>query len=318
MRALCLAIILAALAAAPALAADSDGIAAVVNGEVITRKQLENRVDALVRHGRLPAGLGRGDLKEKVLEDLIDQELINQAAKAKGVFITEGDVNEALERIKRQNNLTEAQFRASVAQSGVSLEAFREDVRLELLRGRVMGSGKLLNRIVITDKEVRAYLNGEGPRLETRSGRGLRMIVLPLDPKKPEASLAEAQRIRQEIENGLSFAEAAGKYSRGPGHDQGGDPGDAVSLDQLPPQLREILAALPPGRPTEPINAGKAIVLMTLAGEEPVPAAGADGQFSLEAQENARRLLERQKMQQNFNNWLEDLRRKAVIKRPAA
>jgi len=314
MRPLLLAIILAALAA-PAQAADFDGIAAVVNGEVITRKQVENQVKSLARGGRLPAGLSRDDLKEKVLEDLIDQELINQAARAKGIFVSEGDVTQALERIKQQNNLSEAQFRASVAQSGVSLEAFREGVRLELMRGQIMGSNKVMSRIVITEKEVEAYLKGEGPRLKASSGRGLRMIFLPLDPKKPSASLAEAQRVKLEIEGGLSFAEAAGKYSRGPGHDQGGDPGDAVTLEQLPPPLQNILAKLPPGQPTEPINAGQSIVLMTLAGEVP-ETPGADGRFSLEARENARRLLERQKMQQNFTKWVEDLKRGAVIKKP--
>ena len=314
MRALLLAILLAALAA-PALAADSDGIAAVVNGEVITRKQLERQVNSLARRGQLPAGLGRADLKEKVLEDLIDQELIHQAARAKGVFVTEGDVNAALERIKQQNNLTEAQFRASVAQSGTSLETFREGVRLELLRNQILGSNKVMNRIVITDKEIEAYLKGEGPRLAARGGRGLRLIILPLEPKKTDAILAEAQRIKREIEGGLSFTEAAGRYSRGPGRDQGGDPGDAVSLDQLPPPLQEHLATLPPGQPTEPINAGQALALMTLAGEEP-ETPGPDGKFSLAARENARRLLERQKMQQNFTKWMEDLKRSAVIKRP--
>jgi peptidyl-prolyl cis-trans isomerase SurA len=315
MRVLFLAIIMAALAA-PASAADFDGLAAVVNGEVITRKQLENRLNALARGGRIPDGLGRADLREKVLEDLIDQELINQAAKAKGVFVTEGDVTEALERIKQQNNLTEAQFRASVAQSGVSLEAFREGVRLELMRNQILGSNRVISRIVITDKEVHAYLMGEGPRLEARNSRGLRLIIIPLEPKNPAASMAEAQRIKKEIEGGLSFAEAAARYSRGPGHDQGGDPGDAVSLDQLPPPLQKALAALAPGQPTEPINTGRAIALMTLAGEEPVPTPGPDGKFSREAQENARRLLERQKMQQNFIKWVEDLKRGAVIKRP--
>ena len=315
MRAFYLAIILAALTA-PALAADFDGIAAVVNGEVITKKQFEGRLNSLARGGRLPAGLSRADLKETVLEDMIDQELINQAAKTKGVFVSEGSVTEALERIKKQNNLTEAQFRASVTQSGSSLEAFRENVRLELMRNQIMGSSKVISRIVITEKEVEAYLKGEGPRLETRNSRGLRLIILPLDPKNPAASLAEAQRVKKEIEGGLSFAEAAAKYSRGPGHDQGGDPGDAVSLDQLPPPLQKALAALPPGQPTEPINAGRAIALMTLAGEEPVPTPGPDGKFSREAQENARRLLERQKMQQNFTKWVEDLKRGAVIKRP--
>jgi peptidyl-prolyl cis-trans isomerase SurA len=315
MRALFFAVLLAALAA-PALAADSDGIAAVVNGEVITKKQVENRLNSLVRGGRLPAGLSRGDLKEKILDDLIDQELINQAAKAKGVFVTEGDVTAALERIRQHNNLTEAQFRASLAQSGASLEAFREDVRMELMRNQILGSNRIIIRIVITDNAVRNYLKGEGPRLETSSSRGLRMIFLPLDPKKPAATLAEAQRIKKEIEGGLSFAEAAGRYSRGPGRDQGGDPGDAVSLDQLPPPLQEHLAKLPPGQPTDPINAGQGLVLMTLAGEEPAPAIGADGQLSREAQENARRLLERHKMQQNFNKWVEDLKRDAVVKKP--
>jgi peptidyl-prolyl cis-trans isomerase SurA len=314
MRALLFATLWAALAA-PALAADTDGIAAVVNGEVITRKQLERRLQALASGGRLPAGLNRADLKEKVLEDLIDQELINQAAKAKGVFITEGDVTAALERIKQQNNLTETQFRASVAQSGTSLEAFREGVRLELLRNQILGSNRLVSRIVVTDKEVQNYLQGEGPRLEAAKGRGLRLIVLPLDPRNPGPALAEAQRIKKEIEGGLSFAEAAGRYSRGPGRDQGGDPGEAMSLESLPPPIREALAKLPPGRPTEPVNAGQAVVLMTLAGEEPAHTPGPDGKFSREAQENARRLLERQKMQESFNKWLEDLRRKAVIKK---
>jgi len=317
MRALLLATLLAALAApAPAaLSAQSDGIAAVVNGEVITRRQLENRINSLAKSGRSPAGLNRADLRGKVLEDMIDQELINQAAKAKGVFITEGDVTAALERIKQQNNLTEAQFRASVAQSGASLETFREGVRLELLRNQIMGSARVMSRIVVTDKEVQNYLKSDGPRLEAqRRGRGLRVIILPLDPKKPAASLAEAQRIKREIDGGLSFAEAAGRYSQGPGHDQGGDPGDAISLESLPPQLKSILAKLPPGRPTEPINAGQAVVLMTLAEEEAVPVPGADGRFSREAQENARRLLERQKMQESFNKWMEDLRRNAIIR----
>jgi len=314
MHAIIFAFLLTALAT-PALAADTDGIVAVVNGEVITKKQLDNRLNSLTRGGRLPAG-NRADLREKVLEDLINQELINQAARAKGVFVTEGDVTAALERIRQQNNLTEAQFRASVAQSGVSLETFREGVRLELMRNQVMGSSKVVSRIVVTDKEVQTYLQGEGPRLEAaqKSG-GLRLIVIPVDPQKPSAARAEAQRIKKEIEGGLSFAEAAGRYSKGPGHDQGGDPGEAISLESLPPPIKAVLAKLPPGRPTEPINAGNAVILMTLAAEEPVPVQGADGRFSREAQENARRLLERQKMQQNFTTWVEGLKRSAVVKR---
>ena len=309
---LILLVLLGSGVAARPLAADSDGIAAVVNGEVITRKQVESRLAASLKSGRPPTGAGRAELAGKVLDDLIDQELINQAAKPKGVFITEADISEAVEKIKRQNNLTEARFRASLAYSGTTLESFREGLRLELMRGQVMGS-KVLNKIVVTDKEVLAYLKGEGPRLAPEGGSPLRIIVLPLDPKNKAATLAEAQRIKKEIEGGLRFAEAAAKYSQGPGNDNGGDPGDAVTLAQLPPPLKAALAKLAPGQPTEPINAGQAVILMTLAGSEPDPPPGGD--FSPEARENARRLLERHKMQQNFTKWVADLKRNAVIRR---
>ncbi len=302
-----------------------DRIVAVVNGEIITMRQLDNRVNALMKT-RQGAGLGRDEVRRKVLDALIDQELMNQAAKAKGVFITESDISQALESIKKDNNLTDEQFRASLAHSGTSLEAFREDLRVELLRNRVMGS-QMVSKIVVTDKEVLDALNGKGPDLRSIGGasggrpdnRPVRMIMLPMDPKNKGAALAQARKVKNEIEGGLSFADAAKKYSKGPGRDNGGDPGDGVTVGKLPPQLQAVLATLKPGMPTEPLEAGNAVVLVTVVGEPaPEPAEKKDqkaaADFTTEEKENVRRQLEVYKMQQRYGEWARDLKRNATIR----
>ncbi len=309
--------------AGPEAAGSVDRIVAVVNGEIITYRQLENRVNSLMKT-RQAAGMNRDDVRRKVLDALIDQELMNQAAKAKGVFITDSDVSQALESIKKDNNLTDEQFRASLAHSGTTLEAFREDLRVELLRNRVMGS-QVVNKIVVTDKEVVSALKGEGPNVRAMGGggsdtRSLRMIILPMDPKNKQKSLAEARRIKGEIEGGLSFADAAKKYSHGPGKDKGGDAGDGATVANLPPPLQAAIANLKPGQPTEPLEAGNAVILLTVADDGRAAAPASEdkgkgtGDFTAEEKENARRQLEVYKMQQRYADWVKDLKRNAIIR----
>ena len=326
---LCLILLLAL--ASPASAQSKDRVVAVVNGEVITLKQLDKRVDTILKTPQA-RGMSRDTARSKVLDALIDQELINQAAKAKGVFVTDSDISMALESIKKENNLTDAQFRASLAQGGTDEAAFREDLRVELLRNRVMGA-QVMSKIVVTDSEVVSYLRGEGPDLGAAAGgtgdtRPLRMIAIPANPKNKAESMAQARKIIKEIEDGLDFAAAAKKYSKGPGRDKGGDAGDGATVANLPPEMQAALATKKSGQPIDPADAGNAIVIFAPFGDPPVkaqPAASGGkgkkkkgkaepGEFTEEAMESARRQLERYKMQQRYVKWVEDLKRNAIIR----
>ena len=323
------------MTAAPPLAAQAskDRIVAVVNGEVITLKQLDGRLKTLAR-GRQLAGAELNQARTQVLEGLIEQELINQAAKAKGVFVTESDVSQAMEAIKQENNLTDAQFRASLAQSGTTVEAFRDDLRTELLRNRVLGA-QVMSKIVVTDSEVRAFLRGEGPDLGAMTGgsndmRPIRVIALPLDAKNPNKTMAEAKRIKKEIEGGLSFAEAAKKYSQdAASRDNGGDRGDGATVAHLHPQMQALVSSLSDGQPSEPMAVENAVIILSVVGNVSSPADSAgDGkskkkkkkgkddpnEFTAEAQESGRRQLERYKMQQRYTDWVKDLKRNAIIR----
>ncbi len=328
---LALALMVFALAAGTPARAAVDRIVAVVNGEVITLKQLDNRVGVMLKTPQ-GAKMGQAALRQKVLEALIDQELINQAAKAKGVFVTDSDVNAAIDAIKKENNLSDGQFQASLAHSGTSLEAFREDLRVELLRNRVLGA-QVMSKIVVTDSEVRAFLRGEGPDLSAMPGgtgdtRPLRMIVLPLDPKNQAKAMAEARRIKAEIEGGLSFADAAKKYSKDPrSRDKGGDAGDGATVANLPPEMQAAFAKLGSGQPMEPAAAGNAVVILSALGDPPAAPGSAGsgskdkkkgkddpGEFTAEAKESARRQLERYKMQQRYLEWVKGLKKNAIIR----
>lgn len=307
-----------------------DRIVAVVNGELITMRQLDGRVNSLAKT-RQAAGMSREELRGKVLEALIDQELINQAAKAKGVFITASDVNQALESIKNDNNLTDAQFQASLAHSGTTLEAFREDLRIELLRNKVLGA-QVMSKVVVTDKEVLKFLNGDGPDMgamaamaggPTGDTRPLRVIFLAMDPNNKQNVLNEARRIKTEIAQGMSFTEAAAKYSQGPGRDNGGDTGEDMTVDKLPPQIQAALANLTPGQASDPLEAGNAVILLTVVGDNDFNKQASDSgsrskggadDFSQEQKESARRRLEAFKMQQRYVDWVKDLKRNAIIK----
>lgn len=306
-----------------------DRIVAAVNGELITMRQLDNRVNSLMK-SRQGAGASREDLRRKVLDALIDQELVNQAAKAKGVFVSTSDVNAALESIKADNKLTDAQFQASLAHSGTTLDAFKEDLRVEILRNKVLGA-QVMSKVVVTDNEVLKFLNGDGPDIAqmaavtggpTGDKRPLRVIFLAVDPNNKSKAQNEARRIKAEIDGGLSFADAAAKYSQGPGRDKGGDTGEGMTVDKLPPPIQAALSSLKPGQPSEPLDAGNAVVIMTVVGELESPKAsvrdsgqkGGSDSFSAEEKESARRKLEAYKMQQRYVEWIKTLKRNAIIK----
>jgi hypothetical protein len=136
--------------------------------------------------------------------------------------------------------------------------------------------------------------------------------------------MAKAASIRGEIEGGLSFEDAAKRYSEGPGAAEGGDPGDMV-VGELAPELQAIARKLTPGTVSDPLNGGTVVLLMTVepsklpppseasAGK---PAKGKKGsEFTPEQRQEARRRLEQMKVRAKLETFMDDLKKNAVIKK---
>lgn len=140
------------LAAVPAAGAAVDGLAAVVDGRVITRSELRQAVDLAERTGRAEGP----DASAQVLEGLIEQALVEQEARRLGVAVTPEELEQTVADIRTRNGLDEAAFRAVIVGQGMDYDAYLEEVRSQILRLKVAGRA-LRSQMQLGDEALREY-----------------------------------------------------------------------------------------------------------------------------------------------------------------
>jgi peptidyl-prolyl cis-trans isomerase SurA len=132
----------------------------------------------------------------------------------------------------------------------------------------------------------------------------------------------QAEEVRSKISSGaMSFADAAKRFSIGPGREQGGDLGD-VQVKDLAPPLRDALAAVPAGQVSQPVMLDGKAVLLTMRGGQgatakpapaPVEATPATGPSYEGAKDQIQDMLYKQKFDKLFQEYMDNLRSKAVV-----
>ncbi len=108
-----------------------DGVAAIVNDEVITQGELQKKLDSIITQLRsegksLPA---ISLLKKQVVERMVLTRLQLSMAEQTGIRIDDATLDRTLENIAQQNNLTIREFRDVLTRDGIDFAEFREDIR---------------------------------------------------------------------------------------------------------------------------------------------------------------------------------------------
>ena len=172
--------------ASQALAAKTeviDRIVAIVNDDVVTLTDLN---DALAPYDARIRTMGysldkemevRFKLREDLINQLVEKRLTDQLVAKKGIKIGEGEVDQAIERVKSSNRMTDETLRQQLKAQGLSYAAYRKQIRDQLLRNRLV-SYEVKSKIVITDEEIVAYYE------ENKSDLGGK----PLEELKPYIS----------------------------------------------------------------------------------------------------------------------------------
>ncbi len=284
-------------------------VVAVVNEDALFLSELRtrslpylSRVMSAPSEAERMAGLSQ--LYSELLERMIDERLIEQAARRMRVRVSSADVDRAIENVMRQNSLTEDQFWEAVRAQGFSESSYRSDVRRQILRLRVINQ-RVRGRVNITEDEVRSRYD---ERLR-QANRRVRMrashvfLSLPEDPSPADVANArreaETLRERMTIE---TFAATAAEYG-------GGELG-WLSEGELPSALEDALVGLSPGELSEPVRGGTGFHIFLLHERE---RGGAD----LPAFEDVRDQLHQQMMERAMmrqeQSFLEELRSDAII-----
>lgn len=268
-----------ALAAAAAGAAEIvDRIVAVVNNDIITQMELEREMqpytERIAQMGYSPADERR--MREKVrtdmLDQLIDKKLTDQEIARQKISIADSEVDEAIERVKRMNLYTDEELRAAIAREGGNLEDYRQKLKEQLLRTKLVNYA-VKSKIIITRQDVQAYYDSHLEAYAGQSKYHLRNIVVrvppPGDAAAQKAAWERMQEVLRGLESGRSFAALAAEYSDSSLAEKGGDLG-RFALSDMAEQIRTALEGLKPGEVTPILETDQGLQLFFV--EDFIPA----------------------------------------------
>jgi peptidyl-prolyl cis-trans isomerase SurA len=264
-----------ALAAAPCARAQKprpvivlDRIVAVVNDEVITRNDLDERVKlAYIQLQRAGTPSPARDVLEKQLLDrLISDRVQLQFAKETGLRVDDAELDRAIGRIAEENKITIAQLRQTLEKDGVPLAKFREDIRNEIVTARLR-EREVDNRIVVTDGEIDNFLKTQ----EVQTGGGDEynlshiLVTVPenASPEQIQIRRARAEQALAQVKGGTDFRQVAASFSDASDALQGGSMGwrDA---NRLPALFTDALQKLQPGGVTDLLRSANGFHLLKL------------------------------------------------------
>lgn len=231
-----------------------DRVVAVVNRDVITASELENRVRQVKQrlqqsNTRLPS---EDVLRRQILESMILEEIQLQLAQQASIRVDDEQLNQVVNNIARQNNMQLEAFRQTLEREGMSFAAFREDIRREMIIGQLQRN-QVENQISVSDQEIESQLANREDRLRLDDEYHLAHILIAVPesarPEQIEAARQKAETTLTQLRFGADFAQTAISVSNDQRALQGGDLG-WIKRGSLPTIFADIIPKLEVGELT--------------------------------------------------------------------
>ena len=228
-----------------------DRIVAVVNSEVITSREVDERVKSVTqqlkqRGTALPAA---DVLQRQVLERMITDRLQIQLAKETALVVDDLQLDRTVARVAETNKMSLTEFRRALERDGIQFDRFREEVRIEMMLSRLR-EREVDARIAVTDNEIDYFLSEQGAPQNSASEYDLSHILVRLpeqaSPEQVEKQRARAEQVLLQLREGADFAKLAVAFSDAPEALQGGAMGWRAR-DRLPELFAHALDGMKPG-----------------------------------------------------------------------
>ncbi len=291
--------------ASPAAAQDTMQIAAVVNDDVITVIDLLVRTRvALVASNQQDTPENRARLVIPALRNLIDERLKQQVARAAQIEITDRDVDERMQQLAAQNNMSVDDFKKGLMSRGILIDNFIDQIRAELGWVR-FAQVRFRGQADVTDKDIDDQI-AESQKYMGTPEYSIAEIFLPVYTADEDALVKQnAEQLMQQLRAGADFPALARQFSQSATASNGGLVGWSRA-DQLDPAVASAVALLTPGNVTGPLQVAGGYSILALrdvrnnSGEPP-------------SREEIRDQLRRQRLDRLARGYLTDLRNAAYI-----
>jgi parvulin-like peptidyl-prolyl isomerase len=305
------------LLCAPAGAEVVDRIIAVVNDEIITLYEFNAAFDPYLKNIE---NTYKGNDKEAVikqtrgvfLQRLIDNMLIEQEGKKSGtgIIVKDEEVMEVLRDLMAKQKLSMQDFSKNLAKEGNSLDAVKKEIRMQMMRARLLRR-EIKSKVIVSEEEIGEYYNKNRQDYEGRETVRIKQLLLLIPPKADSTAIAkvrnEAVQLHKRIMGGESFDLLILKYSQGPAAAQGGDVG-FVGRGTIIPEVEKEAFSLPLGQISEVIESSVGFHIIQVvdkkgAGLKPIAA----------VREEIKAKIEDEKLDKKFEEWISSVRAKSHI-----
>jgi peptidyl-prolyl cis-trans isomerase SurA len=290
-----------------------------VNGEIITKTDLENRQVAALR--QRAQQMSDEDLKKAIaqmtpdiLVDAVDELLLLQRGKELGYKVTDEQFKRVLDNIRKENKLeNDEQFSAALKQEGLTIEQLRKNLEKQMVINQVQ-QVEVASKIGISDNEAQAYYAEHKDQFTTPASITLRelLVSVKMDGKSinvaaDDAAKAKAEGIVKRARAGESFAALVAEASDAPSKANGGVVGP-LSLDELDPAVRKLVEPLKPGGVTDVFRTGGGYAIIQLDSSTPPVVKSFDA-----ARDDIAQKVYESKRNVEFSRYLSKLRGQAII-----
>lgn len=243
--------------------AQVDRIAAVVNDEIITIQDVENRLRMAMALSNLPDNAeARRRVVPQVLRKMIDERLQLKEAERLKIAMTPAEVEQGIAMIEQQSRQAKGSLIKSLQAAGVDPSAVRDQVRADLVWLRVVAR-MLKPTIRIGEEEVNDRLE----TIKARQGQpeyNAAEVFLPVETPDQDDEMRElAERLLQQLRSGVPFPTVARQFSRAPTAANGGLMG-WVAAGMIDDDLLQALERMQPGQVSPIIRAADGFHVIAL------------------------------------------------------
>ncbi len=292
-------------------------VVAIVNDDIITLYELDRKIREMtgVSSYELRARDERAYIQTRrnVLDLLINEKISQEKIRELGIEVSENEVDSTIEKIKMNNGLTHEGLLAGLKEQGISYESYRENIKDQLERVRLINF-EVKSRIIVTEEKIREYYDQNREQFSTKEKVHLATIILTNEGRANQESAenlrGRAEEIYLRLRQGEDFGELARKFSQGPGAQEGGDIG-FLAASELDPELASVVKNMTVGEVSDPITRGGGSALQVIKLLE--RREGTVRPFE-EVKDSISDILYRAEVDKRYSAWIKELRKKAYTK----
>jgi peptidyl-prolyl cis-trans isomerase C len=291
----------------------SDGTAATVNGIVITQGDFDKEMDRarrqFVRSGRPLSEPQLANIKKRVLEILINRELLYQESQNKGIKVEDKEVNEQFDIVKKRFP-NENEYKAELLKMNISEAELKSQIR-EGLAIQQFVDNYLAQDVKVSEAEVKDFYKNKPGMFKQPEQIKASHILIKVDtqadkPTKDQAN-KKIKEIQKKLEAGEDFTSLAKKFSEGPSSIKGGDLG-YFNRGQMVKPFEDAAFKLKPGEVSDIVETRFGYHLIKVVDKKPESVVSYEN-----VKDKIAQYIEQEKKGEVVKAEIEKLREKAVI-----